>query len=341
MITNEQIEKYFKQQCTPQEAQIISEYLHSQPDVAYNYFVSENSDDAIPSLSEKTTKKLWGKVYNNSHQSKLVKMWMGKAAVAASIIIIIFSIFFYKDGKPVKQSSTIVKQPEYVETRNNGGAIISFHLPDGSYVKLMPNSSLRYTKNFDDQKRDIILNGEARFFVKKDSNRAFTVYSNDIAVIALGTEFTVRSFNFENNIKINLYEGKIKVTSQHVKVEKYLLPGDVITYNKTKRKFLLIKNNTDKKPVYKKSEDEISVHHTIKSNNWYMFNNQPMEEVMRQLEILYRQKIYYNPEDLKGMTFIGKIDKTDSLQKVLQSITLLNHLNISKTKAGYRIYKNP
>jgi hypothetical protein len=70
-----------------------------------------------------------------------------------------------------------------------------------------------------------------------------------------------------------------------------------------------------------------------------MFNNQPLSEVFTQLENLYNEKIIFNKQDIKGKTFIGKLDKTDSLHNILHSIALLNNLVITKKADGYYISK--
>jgi hypothetical protein len=75
------------------------------------------------------------------------------------------------------------------------------------------------------------------------------------------------------------------------------------------------------------------------SSNWYMFNNQKLSDVFDLLSILYNEKIHYNKRDIIGRTFIGKIDKTDSLQNILKSIGLLNKLIVTKEEDGYHIIK--
>jgi len=70
-----------------------------------------------------------------------------------------------------------------------------------------------------------------------------------------------------------------------------------------------------------------------------MFNNQSLAEVFDQLENLYNTRITYSRADLKGLSFIGKIDKTDSLEHILKSITLLNDLKLEKQNGGYVIKK--
>jgi hypothetical protein len=92
------------------------------------------------------------------------------------------------------------------------------------------------------------------------------------------------------------------------------------------------------------TEDHINGKHNQNSKastngNWYMFNNQSLPEVFDQLSSLYNQSIQYNRSDLNGKSFIGKIDKSDSLANILNTIGLLNDLSITQDEKGFNVSK--
>ncbi len=70
-----------------------------------------------------------------------------------------------------------------------------------------------------------------------------------------------------------------------------------------------------------------------------MFNNQPLAGVLDQLSLLYNEKISYTATDLEGLSFIGRIDKTDTLETVLQLIGRLNNLQVIREPHGFLMKK--
>src|SRR5690606_29057383 len=73
-------------------------------------------------------------------------------------------------------------------------------LADGSHIYLNAGSTLRYPVQFlPGQPRDVYLNGEAFFEVKKDTERPFTVVTEEMNTRVYGTRFNVTSYKNEGN----------------------------------------------------------------------------------------------------------------------------------------------
>jgi hypothetical protein len=68
-----------------------------------------------------------------------------------------------------------------------------------------------------------------------------------------------------------------------------------------------------------------------------MFNNQSLPEIFDALAEMYDERIVYAKKDVKNMYFIGTYDKSDSLEKILKQITLLNNLRLTKQNDTFRI----
>ncbi|SHG90339.1 FecR family protein [Flagellimonas flava] len=85
-------------------------------------------------------------------------------------------------------------------------------LSDGTHVFLNSGSKLRYPVTFlKDSNRDVYLDGEAYFSVKRDEERPFTVITDDMNTRVYGTEFNVSSYKNENNTSTVLVEGSVGV----------------------------------------------------------------------------------------------------------------------------------
>jgi ferric-dicitrate binding protein FerR (iron transport regulator) len=346
MFAKEDIERLFTNNCSVEEATAIITYLDSNPALISEYLQEDEWENfrASQTIAPIISKNIWKEVQKQTNQQKGKIIQLGKLSVAASILIIAFAgIWFLKtrNESVVKISSNTKSAIKFVSNYNKTNSVLQ--LSDSSVVELFPNSTISYQEVFDKEKRDVTLVGEAMFSVTKDKNRPFTVLSDAITTTVLGTKFKIESYSNENSIKVSLYEGKVVVkpaenSKRTIHKEVYLIPGQVFVFNKTS-----ITANVSKIEIASKNKTEntkiTKVSAITNSGNWYMFNNQPLAEVFAQLEDLYNEKIIFNKQDIKGKTFIGKLDKTDSLHHILHSIGILNNLVITKKADGYYISK--
>lgn len=339
MVTKQTISDFFEGRCSAEEAIAVKALLEENPDLLNEYFGEAEWDAFQPeqTLASETGLKLWQKV-DKKTRSVSYTLYIRRMAVAASILLVLGLswIIFNKT-----RSAKVITEAG-IKTRdifNNTAEKMVLRLSDSSIVELMPNSLLSYPENFDAVKRDVAVKGEANFIVSKETGRPFSVHSDAILTTVLGTSFTVNSYASDSQIKVILHNGKVSVkpTGQpfHGNKSEYILqPGDVFVFNKTTRQV-----NVTNPHIPASDNNSISGKAGMKGNNWYMFNNQPLSEVLDQLQVIFNTPINYSKADIQGMTFIGKIDRTDSLENILNTITLLNNLRLQKDNKGYTIRK--
>jgi transmembrane sensor len=89
------------------------------------------------------------------------------------------------------------------------GERLSFSLADGSVVDLGPNSTLRVAAPFAADRREVQLEGMARFSVVPDSVRPFLVHAGDAVTRVLGTRFVVRAYSSEGAVRVAVVEGRV------------------------------------------------------------------------------------------------------------------------------------
>ncbi|MGZ8558310.1 MAG: FecR family protein [Chitinophagaceae bacterium] len=280
--------------------------------------------------------------------------FLRRVAVAAAVLLmmgIFWLLFpFNKEKDPhVAVENKIGKEnvkPFVRNERNISGKTRLIRLGDGSEVLLWDKSELSFTEPFADDKRDINLIGKARFKVAKDKTKPFTVFSGDINTTALGTEFIVTNFEKHQTITVRLLEGKVVVKSADgvkTKLSKpvYLLPGQELLYNKRnatakvrnfygeslKKEFVDKKDSSNENPFIPENY----------TGSWYMFNNQSLPDIFDQLESMFGVEIVYKRKDIQSLYFIGKFDKSDSLEYILKKITTINKLTLLKDKNKFMI----
>lgn len=343
-MTKDSIDRFFRSESSPEEAQAVVQYFEQHPGEVELYLSDKEWEDfqADSKLGLDKSAALWKQISSRTIHKSAGRIVLLKSLVAAASVIAIVLAGWWWFSQP----RTTAAGKEHVISQliqNTSRQVMELKLPDSSGIQLMPASSISYKEPFQNNRREITLKGEAFFSVTKDSLQPFIVYSDAISTTVLGTQFLVTSFDKENTIKVQLFSGHVvvkAVDSLHtqLKQEIHLLPGDILLYDKTKLT-ASVSSGTEDKPKAETTGPSRGTAASLSGNNWYMFNNQPLADVLDQLQILYNERIAYSKEDVKGLSYIGKIDRRDTLQTILNEIGRLNNLRVSKEQSGFLVRK--
>lgn len=144
-------------------------------------------------------------------------LWMAVASVAACLLAGFVLLHPYWSKPEVRQIATGVELTTEPSHRHRlavaTAATHEMRLPDGTLVRLSPESRLNYPETFSDKERRVELEGEAYFEVKPDARRPFFVTSSKAEVRVLGTHFTIRAYPKEE-YRVSLHEGRVAVTNR-------------------------------------------------------------------------------------------------------------------------------
>lgn len=114
------------------------------------------------------------------------------------------------------------------------GQVTTLWLPDSSLVTLFENSALSYHKN--SRQREVTLQGEAFFDVKKQNGIPFLVKTSHLDVRVLGTSFSVKSYEKDDITETTLIEGSVEISSKdengRLSGKKILQPQQKAMYSK-------------------------------------------------------------------------------------------------------------
>ncbi|SHN33268.1 FecR family protein [Cyclobacterium lianum] len=193
----------------------------------------------------------------------------------------------------------------YVEHKTVPGVKSHLTLSDGSVVILNSGSELRYLKNFEKNRREVFLEGEAFFSVARDSLKPFSVNSRGSTTTALGTSFNVKAYAGET-VNISLLTGKVAVDMKEDANEAVtLLPGEGLVIDTEKEQ--LAKTRFDK---------DLVIGWTRK---WIIFKETPLMEAIRVLENWYGVQISIENRPLNQVLLSGKF-QDETLENVLEGL---------------------
>jgi transmembrane sensor len=112
------------------------------------------------------------------------------------------------DAQNNRDSSSV-----YNILKTAAGQTYKLTLSDGTKVWLNAKSSLRFPVSFSGTERSVDLEGEVYFEIAKDQTKKFLVNAMGTTTEVLGTHFNVNAYNDENNLKVTLLEGSVKIRS--------------------------------------------------------------------------------------------------------------------------------
>lgn len=249
------------------------------------------------------------KFFGSLFAPKLRPIW----ALGTALLIIISSIIFfrnYESSGSLKTISTVNNQRLEVE------------LSDGSMVQLNSDSEIKFYENFDNDKREIKLKGEAFFSVNKDG-RPFIITTENAVTKVLGTKFNVWSRDDETRVIVK--EGKVSLSDKsQIKNEVLLTKGE------------LSKVKESLPPSIPSKVDDDYLLGWLNGN--LVFNNTPLKEIAEELERFYNTKVIVDNNELVGYNLTGSFNN-EKIDSVLTKICLALNLNYVENNNIYSITK--
>ena len=193
------------------------------------------------------------------------------------------------------------------------GGEYSLELPDGTVVWVNSESALRFPEKFTSNRREVFLEGEAYFEVKKDANRPFYVHTAAGKVRVLGTAFNVCAYSNDRFWQTTLVEGSVMINQEEKEVllkpnEQYQI--DVRTGKAGLREVL----------------PEL---YTSWRDGKFYFKAYTFEELVEKLERWYDFKMFYMNEEIKTRRFSGVVNKYQPLEEMFKFLQMTSDVQFN------------
>jgi transmembrane sensor len=336
-VSDQLLDKYFKNQCTPEERFVVAEYLSKIESFPNHFVTKEEWDDTQDAVfaSEKSD-QIFEKIRKQTFAKNIKLGWLKITAIAALLLITAsVGLLVFKQSQKRNPLVKNERSSPFKANVINWKSVVNYTnrkqemtLPDGSIINIYPGAELRYAQPFVQQKREVYLKGKSFFQVSKDKKHPFVVYAKGISTTALGTSFTITAVENSKLLKVQLHTGKVWIknvdsTDNKTAFNKILLPGEALVFNRSENKVQMLTPKT--MLVKKENKTELN------------FTQVPLATVFSTLEEHYKIKISYNASDLEEISFTGSLKLTQPIDKILKELTELNKLKQSKTPEGYQI----
>lgn len=285
--------------------------------------LSENQHLPLEHQREKLWKKIEKEVEEPAKSPTTTVTDVLKIAASVLVFLIVGSGAYYyfissqAPGLLLAPSETADNTNTLDKRFNNTAKPLTILLSDGSTVVLQPNSSIQYPYTFQQDVREVHLEGEAFFEIAKDIQRPFLVYANDLVTKVLGTSFSVRAYDSEPNVIVEVRSGKVSVFPQvkeakKADVENPRKEGLVLTPNQqavyTKEDSKLVKSLFENPTLLSTPEKQ-----------YFEFTDARMKDVFKAIEESYGVQIVYDEEAMVNC-FLNASLTNESLQEKLRLI---------------------
>ena len=227
------------------------------------------------------------------------RIWyVAAAAVIAALLITGGLYYFFPSNKEVQLAT------QYGQVKHE-------RLPDGTEVVLNANSKVSYGKWKEGTAREVWINGEALFHVKKTPEHSkFIVHTNAFDIEVTGTTFNV--INTPGKSNIILQEGSVKIHRTGVE-DIVMKPGDFVE---------VADEHIQKKTVTKQD-------YLAWTENKLVFDNTSLQEIATIIHNHYGVEVKLSGKDVANKTITG-IMSNDNLDVLLKALEAALDCNIQR-----------
>jgi ferric-dicitrate binding protein FerR (iron transport regulator) len=193
-------------------------------------------------------------------------------------------------------------------------------LSDGTHVWINSGSHFKYPVTFGQISRDVSLEGEAYFDVKKRGKAKFTVSTRDVRIEVLGTAFNVKAYPEDRKTQTTVVRGIVKVESKEKGIDPVLIRPNQMAVLKESEPSDISKI----KPL--KHLNVVDKVNTVVITSWkdqmLVFSDETFEDIAIKLERWFNMKIIIDDNKLKQERYTGKFVHNETVYEVLEAIKL-------------------
>jgi transmembrane sensor len=258
---------------------------------------------------------------------KSASLYLGYIIRTAAVLLIMLGGYFILQQTGIFNSKTKTEIAWNQKTTLMGEKFM-LTLSEGTKVTLNADSKFKYPIRFNNNSREVFLEGEAYFEVEHDSSKPFIVHSGKISTTVLGTKFNVSAFPEEKRITVSLVEGKVKVSKEKENdVEEIveLKPKQQLVFNKEKEISTFDEFDLQKATGWK--------------DNIFKFDEEPLGKVLIKLERAYGIKFELANKSFADYTITARFENSSiwTISEVIKKLTGLRYKTIKENNETKKI----
>ena len=216
-----------------------------------------------------------------------------------------------------QNSETITYTTDYGQTRQ-------LILPDSSVVLLNANSTVHYLASWNDDVREVWLQGEAFFQVSKKQIKGdslqrakFLVHTDQLDVEVVGTTFNVNTHREKTQVVLNHGRVNINFKNRNDLENLVMQPGEMVEY--ASRDLMITRERVD------------TVVYTAWVNKKLIFEDRTLEEIAHALEDNFGYEITFADTRIQAERFTASIP-TDDVELLFPMLSRAFNLEMQRNQ---------
>lgn len=209
---------------------------------------------------------------------------------------------------------------DYIQLIVPKGKRSYLELKDGSRIWINSGSKLLYPSRFNENKREIYVDGEIYLEVAPKASSPFFVHTSALEVKVVGTSFNITAYSDDAFTEVVLVTGSVEV-------------------NKDNKITSLVPNN-----CYHLEDSEEQVK-TVDVYNYVCWkegvikvNGEELKDIFKRLSRYYNIQIIIPPE-LEQVRYHGKLGLEDDIERVLYNISLAEPIEFERKEGQIHIHR--
>jgi transmembrane sensor len=322
--------RYVENTCSKKELEEFFSYIHRseqeiqlrqlikkvynelKEDASFSTFVDENGRLVLTETQWLSSPVAENKIKRPALFSKLL--------VAVSIIIVAGTIWIIKErGVPRNEQPSLSSLTKKETDRSESKYLL---LEDSTKVWLNAASSLEFPDEFDKNKREVFLSGEAFFDVKHADKIPFVIHTGNVSTTVLGTAFNIKAYPGQKNITVSVSRGKVKVTREDG-WETTLVKGQQVRVGENKKE--LAEKNISVSEVAAWQQGDV------------VFDDELLADIVADMQRIYNASIRLEDPSLSGLKISTSFRKEIGLEQALQVLCRLTDSELKMVNGIYLI----
>ena len=197
----------------------------------------------------------------------------------------------------------------YAEMEVMYGQTGHLFLFDGTEVWLNSGTKFKYPNKFNQNERNVFMEGEAYFKVAPNKHLPFKVKTGKLEVEVLGTSFNLSAYPSEPTQSVFLDEGKVQINDMVGHKIGDIIPGQIAV--KTDGNSSIQVQNAD------------SYFYTSWKDGKITFSSEKLSDIAKKMERWYNVEIRFSQESLKDYNFSGTILRAKPIDQTIMAMEQL------------------
>lgn len=246
----------------------------------------------------------WETIENRVRVRKL-RIYTGTFLKYAAILVVAFVSGLYVHTLLTNRDQAV----QYAEVEVMYGQTGHLFLFDGTEVWLNSGTKFKYPNKFNQNERNVFMEGEAYFKVAPNKHLPFKVKTGKLEVEVLGTSFNLSAYPSEPTQSVFLDEGKVQINDMIGDKIGEITPGQIAV-------------KKDGNPSIQVQNAD-SHFYTSWKDGKITFNSEKLSEIAKKMERWYNVEIRFEKESLKDFNFSGTILRNKPIDQTIMAMELL------------------